>query len=364
VTKRIGIIGAGTAGLQLGIHLRQHDVEATIFTDRTPEEYASSRLPNTVAHHAVTVEREKALGIDHWSTDDHGYFGHQYYLGGPQPLNFYGDYHAPSRAVDYRIYHPRLMEDFTDQGGKIEYRTLGDDDVSKLSAEFDLLVVCTGKGTFGRMFARDVAHSPFDKPQRALCVGVFTGISQLPKRSVVWGASPGQGEMIEIPFLTFGGMASALVFENHIGGDLEVLTHTKYDDDPKGFVQLTLDKLRTHYPLTAERVDESEFDLANGPLDILQGGVVPIVRETNVTLADGTIALALGDVNATVDPVPRTRPGSSPRRSWPRTCSTAGSSRSSTPAGAIAYSPRPGGRTSCCRRSTPCPRISRRSSVR
>ncbi|MBW0113754.1 styrene monooxygenase subunit StyA [Pseudonocardia abyssalis] len=303
MTKRIGIIGAGTAGLQLGLYLRQHDIEATIFTDRTPEEYASSRLPNTVAHHAVTVKREKALGLDHWSTDDYGYFGHHYYLGGPEPLTFYGDYEAPSRGLDYRIYHPRLMEDFVNQGGKIEYRTLDDDDVPKLSAQFDLLVVCTGKGTFGRMFARDVAHSPHDKPQRALCVGVFKGISQLPTRAVVWSASPGAGEMIEIPFLTFGGMASALVFENHIGSDLEVLRHTRYDEDPKAFIKLTLDKLRTHYPMTAERVDESEFDLANGPLDILQGGVVPIVRETHVTLDDGTIALALGDVHATVDPV-------------------------------------------------------------
>ena len=29
---------------------------------------AASRLPNTVAHFAVTIEREKALGIDHWNT--------------------------------------------------------------------------------------------------------------------------------------------------------------------------------------------------------------------------------------------------------------------------------------------------------
>lgn len=303
MSKRIGIIGAGTAGLQLGLFLRQHDIEATIYTDKTPEEIAGGRLLNTVAHHWVTIEREKALGVNHWNTDDYGYFGHHYFLGGPQPLRFYGDYTAPSRGLDYRIYHPQLMEDFTSRGGKIEYRTLGDDDVAALEAQHDLLVVCTGKGTFGKLFPVDYDHSPHTTPQRALCVGVFKGIEQLEKRAVVWGASPGHGEMIEIPYLTHGGLASALVWENHIGGDLEVLRHTKYEDDPQAFRTLMLDKLREHYPATYERVDEKEFDVANSPLDILQGGVVPTVRHTSAVLPAGTTALALGDVHATVDPV-------------------------------------------------------------
>ncbi len=303
MSKKIGIIGGGTAGLQLGLFLQQNGVESTIFTDRNGEQIAAGRLPNTVAHHAVTVERERALGVDHWSTDDYGYFGHHYFVNGPEPLKFYGDYHAPSRAVDYRIYHPQLMEDYASRGGKIEYGELGEDDVTRLSAAFDLLVVCTGKGTFGKLFARNPIHSPHERPQRQLCVGVFQGIEQLPTRAVVWQASPMNGEMIEIPYLTFGGMASALVFENHIGGDLEVLAHTKYEDDPAAFRNLVLEKLRTHYPMTFERTDTSQFDVANSPLDILQGGVVPTVRETSAVLPDGTVALALGDVHATVDPV-------------------------------------------------------------
>lgn len=303
MNKRIGIIGAGTAGLQLGLFLRRHGIDATIYTDRTAEAYAAGRLPNTVAHHAVTVDRERKLGVDHWPTEDYGYFGHHYYVGGPAPMWFYGDYHAPSRAVDYRIYYPRLMEDFTERGGTIEFRTLTEDDIASLEAGHDLIVVCTGKGTFGTMFPRDPEHSPYDKPQRALCVGVFKGIEQQPRRAVVWAASPKHGEMIEIPYLTFGGMASALVFENHIGGDLEVLTHTKYEDDPRAFRSLMLEKLRVHYPKTMERVDEAEFDVANSPLDILQGGVVPVVRKTSAVLPGGTVAIALGDLAATVDPV-------------------------------------------------------------
>ncbi len=303
MSKKIGIIGAGTAGLQLGIYLQLQGVSSTIYTDRSPEDYAASRLPNTVAHHAVTINRERDLGVDHWPTDKFGYYGHHYYVGGRPPLSFYGDYVEPSRAVDYRVYHPRLIEDYVRAGGELVVGPVQHDDVPDLAARFDLLVVCTGKGPFGQMFGRVATHSPHERPQRQLCVGVFKGIEQLPERAVVWQAAPKQGELIEIPFLTFGGMATALVFENHVGGDLEVLAHTKYEDDPAAFRKVMLDALRTHYPMTFERTDVGDFDVANNPLDILQGGVTPAVRRSHMVLDDGTLAVSLGDVHATVDPV-------------------------------------------------------------
>ena len=300
--KKIGVVGAGTAGLHLGLYLLQHDVDVTIFTDRKPEEYRGMRLLNTVAHHAVTVARETALGVNHWPDD--GYHGHHYYIGiKPQALRFYGDLHQQSRAVDYRIYQPRLMEDFQARGGRIEFRDIQKDEVSTLSARFDLMVVCTGKGPFGQMFQHEPAHSPFDRPQRALCVGLFKGIAQRPQRSVTMYFSPGAGEMIEIPTVTFSGMQNALVIENIIGGDLEVLAKTKYEDNPRAFLDLLLAKLRQHYPDCADRIDEQAFDLANGPLDILQGGVTPTVRKSHVALDNGKMAIALGDMQATVDPV-------------------------------------------------------------
>lgn len=300
--KTIGIVGAGTAGLHLGLYLLKHGVDVTLFTDRRPEEYPGMRLLNTVAHHALTVARENTLGVNHWP--DAGYHGHHYYFGvKPQPMRFYGDLHGASRAVDYRIYHPRLMEDFLARGGDIEYRDIRKDDVSALSARFDLMVVCTGKGPFGQMFQLDPAHSPFDRPQRALCVGIFKGIAQRPSRAVTMHFSPGAGEMIEIPTLTFNGMQNALVIENIVGGDLEVLAKTKYEDGPRAFLDLLLAKLRQHYPDCAERIDEKEFDLANGPLDLLQGGVTPTVRRSHIALESGKVAIALGDVQSTVDPV-------------------------------------------------------------
>ncbi|MBF6535966.1 monooxygenase [Nocardia farcinica] len=303
MSKNIAIIGAGAAGLHLGLYLQQHGIESTIFSDRRAEEYRNVRLLNTVAHHAVTIERENALGVNHWP--DAGYFGHYYYIGVPgMPVEFYGDLTVgPSRAVDYRIYLPTLMNDYLERGGKIEYRAIVLDDLDELSAAYDLVVISTGKGGLGTLFSRDEDSSPFSAPQRKLCVGLFKGIAEQPTRAVTFCIAPGNGEMIEIPTVSFNGDATALVFENHIGGDLEILADTRYDDDPRAFLDLVLDKLRTYYPITADRVDESQFDLADSSLDLLQGAVTPSVRHGHVRLANGKIAALLGDAHATVDPV-------------------------------------------------------------
>lgn len=302
MSKKIGIVGAGTAGLHLALHLQMHGVDVTLFSDKRAEDYASMRLPNTVAHFSVTIDREKALGVNHWQTGEVGYFGHHYYIGLPEPMRFYGDLRSPSRAVDYRIYLPTLLTDYVERGGKVEYRAIEQGDYPALAEEFDLVVVSTGKGT-GDMFPKIPELSPHTQPQRQLCVGIFKGIQQLPSRSVTMYFSPGAGEMIEIPTLTFNGMQNALVMENIPGGDLEILAKTRYDDDPEAFKALLLEKLAKHYPTCFERIDQAEFDLANSNLDILQGGVVPAVRQTSVELEGGTIALALGDVQNTVDPL-------------------------------------------------------------
>jgi hypothetical protein len=180
MSKRTAIVGAGTAGLHLGLYLQQKGVQSTIFTDKKIEDYPNLRLPNTVAHHAVTVAREDDLGVNHWP--DAGYFGHYYFIGMPNsPIEFYGDLTTgPSRAVDYRIYLPTLMADFQDRGGRIEYRAISVGDLTELSAEYDLVVIGTGAGGVGTVFARDERSSPVNKPRRQLCVGLFKGIVDIP----------------------------------------------------------------------------------------------------------------------------------------------------------------------------------------
>jgi cation diffusion facilitator CzcD-associated flavoprotein CzcO len=161
VTGNIGIVGAGIAGLHLALYLQKHGVEATLVTDRAPEDYRQSRLLNTVAHHHVTLTREDYLGVNHWSAPKFHYYTSSIF---PSRCAFVA---TSPRALDYRIYLPALMEDFERRGGKIEYRRIEEGDIRPLVARFDLLVVATGKGPLGQLFTY--------RPSRSgSCVSVCT----------------------------------------------------------------------------------------------------------------------------------------------------------------------------------------------
>ena len=162
--------------------------------------------------------------------------------------------------------------------------------------------VSTGKGPLGQLFTYRPEHTPYSQPQRRLCVGLYTGVRQPDPMNVTLSVSPGHGEMIVIPTITFGGVANALLMENVPGGDMEELATLSYDDNPKHFLKVLLGKLEKHHPTTYDRIDTARFDLAQ-PQDLLQGGVVPTVRNTVVEFDDGKCAIALGDVHSIVDPM-------------------------------------------------------------
>ncbi|MGX1102998.1 MULTISPECIES: styrene monooxygenase subunit StyA [Bradyrhizobium] len=308
MNKSIGIVGAGIGGLHLALYLQQHGIQATVLTDRTPEQYASARLMNTVAHHSVTIARENELGVNHWDDAATIYHHHDHFFNFPgNGLLFRGAFKKPSRAVDYRMYLPTLMKDFEHRGGSIEYASIQDDDIPALVSRFDLLVVSTGKGALGRMFAHRPELSPYSQPQRLLCVGLYDGIDHGSPggddpRGVTLSVSPGHGEMIVIPTLSFSGMKTALLMENIPGGDMADLVSLNYDADPAAFRQTILDKLEKHHPHTYNRIDTHRFGLAQ-PLDLLQGAVVPTVRQSSVAFDGEKFAVALGDVHSVVDPL-------------------------------------------------------------
>lgn len=300
--KSIGIIGAGVAGLHLGLQLRQHGIPTTIYTNRTPEQVRDGRLLNSVAHMHVTLELENDLGINHWTEDQYYYTHHYHYNGWGEERTFEGQFAAPSRTLDYRIYLPRLMEDFTDRGGVIEYRDIDVADIEALSDEHDLVVVSTGKGEIGAMFPRRADKSPYDRPQRKLAVGFWKGVKRHSPNGVGVSVVPGVGELLAIPMWSFTGEVMALLFESVPGGEQEPLTDQRHAEDPEAYRALTLELLERFHPTVFERVDQSEFRLQSD-LDILQGAFPPVMREDYARLPNGRFVLALGDVHLTMDPV-------------------------------------------------------------
>lgn len=299
----IGIIGAGTAGLHLALLLQQAGVPTRIYTNQTAEQVASGRPQNSVSHHAPTIAREEAMGVNFWPAEEYGYQVHYHHLNVPDgPPVFRGDFLRPSRVLDYRIYLPRLMAEYENRGGTIEQRSVEPADFDRLARDHDLIVVAAGKRSFTEYFGERPEVSPYAKPQRHLAVGFWAGVEQTDPRAVTMSISPGHGELLDLPITTFDGWASALLFENVPGGDLEVLMTQKESDDPEAYRRLVLEKLKVHHPTVFERVDQSRFALMR-PGDILQGAVRPVVRNDYRLLDDGTVVLSLGDAHATVDPV-------------------------------------------------------------
>ena len=297
----IGIVGGGTAGLHLALFLQQRGVGATLYAERSADEVLAGRLANTVAHHHRTRARERELGVNHWDETGPSYGRHWHYFGGEQPLAFPGDFGAPSLAVDYRIYQSRLLEDFEERGGSIRVGAVDAADAGGLSSEHDLLVVCTGRGGWSELFP-PVPGRSLDGPRRLLSAGLYTGITYPAPLGVTFAVSPGHGELVEIPLQTFEGNATTLLFETIPGGDLEVLARTPYEDDPAAYERLALEKLREHFPPVFERTDASSFGLTR-PSSIVQGSIVPTVRQSIATLDDGTCAIAVGDAHVSLDPL-------------------------------------------------------------
>jgi 2-polyprenyl-6-methoxyphenol hydroxylase-like FAD-dependent oxidoreductase len=299
----IGIIGAGTAGLQLALLLKQNGVDATLYAERTSEEVRKGRLPNTVIHHYRTRARERNLGVNHWDETGLEIDGHWHYVPGERPLSFPGYFEGTSLGVDYRIYQSALLEDFENRGGRVVYGAVHVDDIGSISSGHELLVVCTGRGGFGDLFPPLEGRSPFTRPVRTISAGLYTGVSpDSDKRYVTLSLAAPHGEFIEAPMLTFGGNVSVILFECIPGGDFDVIARKASADDLETHTRAVLDLVRKYNPVVYERIDPQAFGLV-GPNDFLQGAVTPTVRQSHTRLDDGTYAIALGDAHVTIDPV-------------------------------------------------------------
>ncbi len=297
----IGIVGSGVSGLHLGLFLRAHDVPVTMYGDKEPDEIRAGKLLNTVGHHHHTLERERALGVHHWDAAEYGYGCHHHCIGGE--VRFRGDFEHPSSVIDYRVYLPRLMEDFQERGGELVVKPGVDpEEVERLSRHHELMVIAVGRRSMEELFARRDDKSPYDRPQRRLSAGIYSGIEYPDPKGVGIHFSPGHGELLELPIYSHDGFATALLFENVPGGALESLADLRYDDDPAAYDRLVLEALRAHYPMAAERVDPDAFGLWSSR-DLLQGALTPIVREDYARLGSGRYALAVGDSHTVVDPM-------------------------------------------------------------
>jgi len=311
----IGIVGSGIAGLHLGLFLQQEGRDATIYSDRSPDQIRTSRLPSLVVRFDHTLERERALGVNHWDFPDFGVFAVRTHIDLRPPIVWNGSFKRAASGVDMRIYQSTLLEDFAERGGKVILGELHASDVVRLSDQHDLMVIASGRGSLTEMFRRDLLRSPYNRPQRLLTAAFYRGLDFPEPLGVTQAISPGNGEIFQAPFTSFEGRVCTIMVEAIPGQAFEVIAHLRYENDPKKFEAAMLDLLREHAPPIYDRVNLKEFGVTR-PLDVLQGAITPTVRRGYAPLGNGRFAMALGDVHILNDPIAAQGANMASRCAW------------------------------------------------
>jgi hypothetical protein len=297
----IGIVGTGISGLNLALTLQQAGIDTTVYAERTPDELRATRLPNTVARFWPTVERERALGVDHWSGGE-AMSGALHVSIFGTPIAFTGLMERPFSGVDFRVYLPRLLEDYAARGGRVVVGPRSPEQVVAGAGQHDLTVVASGRDSVKAFFPRDDRRSVHSAPQRILCATLCEGVAPVQPSGATIGLIPGVGEIFSFRFLSNHGFVTGICFSALPGGPLEPITRASYDADPAAFEALMLELLGRYAPEVASRIDRARFGITD-PLDILQGAITPTVRRAYCEVAPGRFVMAVGDAFVANDPV-------------------------------------------------------------
>ncbi|MGB1274698.1 MAG: styrene monooxygenase/indole monooxygenase family protein [Nannocystaceae bacterium] len=300
--SRITIVGAGQAGLQLGLSLLRHGCDVTLVTDRRAGEVASGRVMSTQCLFPTSLDIEREQGLDDFADDCPAIESLAVQIGGDptdtRPLvQWEARFDRPASSTDQRLKFPRWMEKFVARGGKLLFDKVDVAGLEALRDNCDLLIVAAGKGEISGLFPRDKTRSPYDTPQRALALVCATGLRARATTAVSFNIAPGVGEFVVVPCLTAAGPSYNLLIEGVVGGPFDVFGGVR---SPEEHLARTLDLLSMYFPWEAERCQNIALTDANA---YLSGRFPPTVRKPIAKLPSGRRIMGLGDVFALNDPL-------------------------------------------------------------
>ncbi|APU14790.1 styrene monooxygenase/indole monooxygenase family protein [Actinoalloteichus fjordicus] len=302
--RKVLIVGAGQAGLQLGLSLLAHGYTVTIMSARTPEELRSGRVMSTQCMFGPALEKEREYELNLWEEDAPKITGLGLSVAGPagdRVLDWVAPTGEIAQSVDQRLKMAGWLELFEDRGGTVVFHGVTTSDLDALARLYDLVVIAAGKGELVQLFDRDPAHSPFTSPQRALSVAYVHGLGPRPEHpettAVRFNAMPGVGELFVIPGLTLSGPCDILFFEGIPGGPLDCWQDRP---GPQDHLSRMLELIRQYVPWEYARCAGAELtdDRAT-----LAGGYTPVVRRPVGELPGGARVLGMADVVVANDPI-------------------------------------------------------------
>jgi flavin reductase (DIM6/NTAB) family NADH-FMN oxidoreductase RutF len=302
VSRRIAIVGAGQSGLQLALGLLGAGHEVTLVSNRTAGQLATGQVQSSQCMFESALETERALGLDFWSEQCPPVEGIAFAVpaadGSGKAIDWAARLDGPAQSIDQRLKLSGWLAECERRGGRLALQEAGVDDVERLARDHELVVIATGKGELGGLFARDAEKSPYETPQRALALTYVRGMEPRPGFSAVcFNLVPGVGEYFVFPALTTNGPCEIMVFEGIPGGPMDCWADVR---TPEEHLARSLEILERFLPWEYARCAGVELTDPNG---ILTGRFAPAVRHPVARLPSGAPVLAMADAAVLNDPI-------------------------------------------------------------
>ncbi|GHF51167.1 alanine-phosphoribitol ligase [Streptomyces mashuensis] len=307
--RRILMVGAGQAGLQLALGLQAKGYDVTLMANRTPAEVRAGRVTSTQLMFRTALRYERELGLNFWEGLAPRVTGLGVSVAGTVPgvpgvrraVDWVGRLDGPAQSVDQRVKLAGWLEAFAERGGRVVVHAAAVSDLDVLVHRHDLTLVAAGKGELVSLFARDPARSPYGAPQRALALAYVHGLGPRAdgagEEVAGWNLVPGVGELWVIPALTTSGRADILFWEGVPGGPCDVFGDVR---DPGEHLARVLALLERFVPWEYGRATAVELTDAGATL---AGRYAPVVRDPVGRLPSGGLVLGVADAVVANDPL-------------------------------------------------------------
>lgn len=299
----VTIVGAGQAGLTLGIGLLQYGYAVTIVSDRTADQIQGGRVTSSQCMFDMANGIERSLGLNFWDNDCPEIAGMRVSAFAPtDPPMLFNQWAArfdrPARSVDQRLKMSTWMGEFERRGGTLVIEAASVESLEQYCRESDLVIVAAGKGEIAQLFERDADRSPFTSPQRSLAMLYVTGLDRPEGDPLVeFNVVPEVGEYLSYPALAESGPCDIMLFEAHPDGPMDIWAGAA---DGSELLTRAHAVLAKYFPGEAARARNVSLIDENATL---VGRLTPTVRRPIATLPSGALVLGMADVTVVNDPI-------------------------------------------------------------
>lgn len=301
--RRILIVGAGQAGLQLALSLQAEGYDVTLMSARTAEEIRNGWPTSTQVMMYRALDRERDVKLNLWDGTATEITGIGFNLSpapGVSAFSFSGAWSRPGNSVDQRVKMSTWIELFENRGGRVIYHSAMTSDLAGLAPMYDLTVIAAGKGEIVEMFDTDRGKTRYTKPMRHLAAIYLDGVAVprgAPHPRMRVNLRPGGGEVFYMPCYSLKGACDVILVEAVPGGPLDIFTDRP---NPAEHLRRLKAVLLEQFPWEGELYRNAE---PHGARPSVVGAFPMIVRRPYAEVAPGRYVLGIGDVVVVNDPI-------------------------------------------------------------